>query len=225
MPPSGEQVVTMRGYKLQDIQAGDELYIDSREATVEWVLGDEFCVTYRDGSSRTVSDDEFNKLVREEELDNEHRLATFMPYYGSSIHNHRIKTHHDFDEPMVAILRTHNGDIECVFNDTAIEQAHLPQYQYADLLVSDHPYVFAVNPVTESLRNEATIEMNHDTVNITQLAKEFSFYDFFEDDGKGNLRWLKAQWDELNEMFVIDASCLSSEVIINRKTNRDQAVE
>lgn len=213
----------MGSQKIKDIQAGDELYIDGREATVKWALGDEFCVTYRDGGSRTVSDDEFNKLLKEEELGHERRLATFVPYYGTSLYDSYASTQ-DFDGPMVAIYRNRGG-IECKFSDTAIEQGHLLQYQHANLLTSDHPYVFAVSPVTENLTNSASVEMSHGTVNITELARELDFYDFFEDNGKGVLRWLETQWDERNEMFIIDISCLNGEVIINRKTNRDHTVE
>jgi len=209
----------MGTHDVENIEAGDELYIDGREATVDWALGGEFSVTYQNGGSRTIDEDEILKVIREEDLGNEQRTATFVPYFGMSYYEINHTSNQEFEEPMVAVRDTRQG-IECVFNDTAMERGNLPQYDHVNLLVSSQPFIFAISPAIESATHSGSVELNYRRVDISKLAKELNFSEFFRRYGVGEHRWLKTQWDDENEMFIVDISCLRDDLIVDRKTNR-----
>lgn len=219
----------MAPFEVESIEAGDELYIDGKEATVEWAMGGEFSVVYEDGHSRTITGDEVHRLRKEEDLDEGSCIVKFTPYYGKPLSRAcpsvSSRLTDDFEEPMVAIQSTRRTnkrgrETHCLFNKTAIEKANLAQYQHANLLVSERPYVFAVSPVIEGLTHSGSVELNRGKVDISKLAKDLSFHDFYKNDARCDHRWLKAQWDETNEMFIVDVSCLNTELIIDREINR-----
>lgn len=210
----------MGTHDVENIEAGDELYIDGREATVDWALGGEFCVTYENGDSRTIGSDETHNLIKEEDLNREERIAKFVPYLGMRCHDLGKTTSEEIEEPMVAIHNKFHG-AECMFNAAAMKRGHLHQYQHANLLVSDHPYVFAISPVVKSETHSGTVEFNYRSLDISNLAHELKLTKFFKRDGMGDHRWLPTQWDEVNEMFIVDVSILCEDLIVDRKTNRE----
>ncbi|CDK38284.1 hypothetical protein [Halorubrum sp. AJ67] len=205
---------------VKNISQGDELIIDGKEAVVQSPIGTEFTVAYPNGGTETFSTHKIQHLVKEEDLDHEHHVATFIPYFAKFTHRVAHKTGEEFDEPMVNI-RDAGHSIECVFNAAAAERGSLGQYQYANLYVSDQPYVFAISPATESATHSGTVELTHHTVDITKLADSLGFKTYYWKEGMGDHRWLPTQWDEVNEMYTIDASCLTRDPIIDRKANRE----
>ncbi|MFD1570311.1 MULTISPECIES: hypothetical protein [Haloferacaceae] len=205
---------------IKNISPGDELIIDGKKAVVESPIGTEFTVAYPNGGTKTFSTSKIHHLVKEEDLDHNHHVATFVPYFAKSSYDIGDATGEEFEEPMVDI-RDAGHRIKCVFNSAAEVRGRLGQYQHANLYVSNQPYVFAISPVTESETHTGTVELNRRSVDISKLADSLGFKTFYWKEGMGNHRWLPTQWDEMNEMFTVDASCLTRDPVIDRKTNRE----